>query len=184
MSNKRQEFLDAIKDKAAGTEIIEWKDVKRKSSGDSLYDLGWLDEKKGTSLAKIEGADLAVRQNNFLADLEKQLEPGRNINEYRELKTFLVEKADYIYEQAGLSSADLQDKLDRLDDLIVETNTARYEDALKRLEDNEGFEELEQLQKEYQQAVETMALQSVVQEKLTASTVNLLEILDGKTEKK
>lgn len=162
-------------------EIIKWEDVKRESSGDSLYDLSWLDNKKGTSLAKLEGDNKLVIREKFLEDLDKQLVEGRNINEYRELKTFLVEQANYINKQTTLNSSDLQKYIEKLDDLIFKTNVERYEEANKLLSDEKDFKELEELQKEYHKTMDSLALETVVnkQNKLTGTKVNLLEILKG-----
>lgn len=162
-------------------EIIKWEDVKRESQGDSLYDLSWLDKGKGTSLAKLEGQNKLAIKEKFLEDLNKQVVEGRNINEYRELKTFLVEQASYINKQTTLDNSDLQKYIDKLDDLIFKTNTIRYEEAVKLLSDEEQFKQLEELQQEYHKTVESLALETVVQKqnKLTGAKVSLLEILRG-----
>ena len=178
---KIQAKVDQMKIAAGANKVIKYEDVKRESHGDSLFDLGWLDSKSGTSLAKFqEGTDLAVRKNNFLDNLEKQLQPGRNINEYRELKTFLVEQAESITDATGLTRSDLHDKLERLDDLIVETNVARYEDAVARMTD-EGFERLSAAREAYEQEAKTLALEAMVNEKKSISShkVNLLDMLRG-----
>jgi len=162
-------------------EIIKWEDVKRESSGDSLYDLSWLDNKKGTSLAKLEGENKLTIREKFLEDLNKQLTEGRNINEYRELKTFLVEQSSYIRNKTNLDNSDLQKYIDKLDDLIFKTNTERYEEAKKLLSDEEQFKQLEELQQEYHKTVQSLALETVVQKqnRLTTAKVSLLEILRG-----
>lgn len=162
-------------------EIIKWEDIKRESQGNSLYDLSWLDKGKGTSLAKLEGQNKLVIKEKFLKDLDKQVVEGRNINEYRELKTFLVEQASYINKQTTLNNSDLQKYIDKLDDLIFKTNTIRYEEAVKLLSDEEQFKQLEELQQEYHRTVQSLALETVVQKqnKLTGAKVSLLEILRG-----
>lgn len=162
-------------------EIIKWEDVKRESSGDSLYDLSWLDNKKGTSLAKLEGENKLAIKEKFLEDLNKQLTEGRNINEYRELKTFLVEQSGYIRNKTNLDNSDLQKYIDKLDDLIFKTNTERYKEAKKLLSDDEQFKQLEEMQMEYHKTINSLALETAVekQNKLTTAKVNLLEILRG-----
>lgn len=162
-------------------EIIKWEDIKRESSGDSLYDLSWLDSNKGTSLAKLEGENRLAIKDKFIKDLDKQIVEGRNINEYRELKTFLVEQANYINKQTTLDNSDLQAYIDKLDDLIFKTNVERYEEANKLLSDTEGFKQLEELQQEYHNTVQSLALETVVQKqnKLSSAKVSLLEILRG-----
>ena len=162
-------------------EIIKWEDVKRESQGDSLYDLSWLDKNQGTSLAKLEGDNKLVIKEKFIKDLDKQIVEGRNINEYRELKTFLVEQANYINKQTTLDNSDLQKYIDKLDDLIFKTNIERYEEANKILSDVEGFKQLENLQREYHNIVQALALETIVQKqnKLTNMKVDLLEILRG-----
>lgn len=162
-------------------EIIKWEDVKRESQGDSLYDLSWLDKNQGTSLAKLEGDNKLVIKEKFIKDLDKQIVEGRNINEYRELKTFLVEQANYINKQTTLDNSDLQKYIDKLDDLIFKTNIERYEEANKILSDMEGFKQLENLQREYHNIVQALALETIVQKqnKLTNTKVDLLEILRG-----
>ena len=162
-------------------EIIKWEDVKRESQGDSLYDLSWLDKNKGTSLAKLDGENKLAIKEKFIKDLDKQVVEGRNINEYRELKTFLIEQANYINKQTTLDSSDLQKYVDKLDDLIFKTNTERYEEAVKLLSDEKTYVELEKLQEEYHKTVESLAIETVVQKqnKLSSAKVSLLEILRG-----
>ena len=162
-------------------EIIRWEDVKRESQGDSLYDLSWLDKGKNTSLAKLEGQNKLAIKEKFLEDLNKQVVEGRSINEYRELKTFLVEQVSYINKQTTLDNSDLQKYIDKLDDLIFKTNTIRYEEAVELLSDEEQFKQLEELQKEYHKTIESLALETIVQKqnKLTGAKVSLLEILRG-----
>lgn len=169
------------KEKLEKQEIIKWEDVKRESSGDSLYDLSWLDNKKGTSLAKLEGENKLAIKEKFLEDLNKQLTEGRNINEYRELKTFLVEQSGYIRNKTNLDNSDLQKYIDKLDDLIFKTNTERYEEAKKLLSDDEQFKQLEEMQMEYHKTINSLALETAVekQNKLTTAKVSLLEILRG-----
>ena len=162
-------------------EIIRWEDVKRESQGDSLYDLSWLDKNRGTSLAKLEGDNKLTIREKFIKDLDKQVVEGRNINEYRELKTFLVEQANYINKQTTLDNSDLQKYIDKLDDLIFKTNTERYEEAVKLLSDEKTYTELERLQEEYHKTVESLAIETVVekQNKLSSAKISLLEILRG-----
>lgn len=164
-------------------EIIRWEDVKRESTN-SNYDLSWLDNKKGTSLAKLDGTNKLAIKEKFLKDLDKQIQDGRNINEYRELKTFLVEQANYINKQTTLNSSDLQKYIDKLDDLIFKTNTERYEEAKKLLSDEESFKQLEEMQKEYHKTLDSLALETAVekQNKLTSAKVSLLEILRGEND--
>ena len=52
--NKKQKEIDALKDKIAGKEIVKWEDVKRKEGSNSLYDLSFIDQGKGTALMKLE----------------------------------------------------------------------------------------------------------------------------------
>lgn len=164
-------------------EIIRWEDVKRESTN-SNYDLSWLDNRKGTSLAKLDGTNKLVIKEKFLKDLDKQIQDGRNINEYRELKTFLVEQANYINKQTTLNSSDLQKYIDKLDDLIFKTNTERYEEAKKLLSDEESFKQLEEMQQEYHKTLNSLALETAVQKqnKLTSTKVSLLEILRGEND--
>ena len=164
-------------------EIIRWENVKRESTN-SNYDLSWLDNKKGTSLAKLDGTNKLAIKEKFLKDLDKQIQDGRNINEYRELKTFLVEQANYINKQTTLNSSDLQKYIDKLDDLIFKTNTERYEEAKKLLSDEESFKQLEEMQKEYHKTLDSLALETAVekQNKLTSAKVSLLEILRGEND--
>ena len=44
MNNDQQSFIDALKTKLGGNKIVKWEDVKRETSGESLYDLSWLDK--------------------------------------------------------------------------------------------------------------------------------------------
>ena len=181
MNNDQQSFIDALKTKLGGNKIVKWKDVKRETSGESLYDLSWLDRNKGTSLAKLEGSNKLAVRDKFIKDLDKQVVEGRNINEYRELKTFLVEQANYIHKQTSLDNSDLQKYVDKLDDLIFKTNTERYKEANRLLSDEESYKQLEKLQIEYHNTVQSLALETVVtkQNKLTSTKVSLLEILRG-----
>lgn len=178
MSN-RQEQLDKLKDKISGNKIVKWEDIKRETSGQSVYDLSWLDKTKGTNLAKLEGDNKLAIKENFIKDLEKQIVQGRNINEYRELKTFLVEQSEYISKQTTLDNSELQKYIDKLNDLIFETNTERYEEAVKLLSDEETFKELEKASQEYHKTVQALAIETVIQKqnKLSSAKVNLLEIL-------
>lgn len=161
-------------------EIIKWEDIKRETKG-NLFNLDWLDKSAGTSLSKLEGENKLAIKEKFLKDLDKQIVEGRNINEYRELKTFLVEQSDYIKTQTTLDNSDLQKYLDKLNDLIVETNTKRYEEANKLLSNEEGFKELEKANEAYHKTIESLAIETMVQKqnKLSSTKVNLLEILRG-----
>ena len=181
MKNKKQKEIDALKDKIAGKEIVKWEDVKRKEGSNSLYDLSFIDQGKGTALIKLEDKNANIVPAEIKEALEEALKPEQDINHYRELKTLLVEQTDLLMSKAGLTNEEIEAYREKVDDLIVETNTARYEDAAQRLADDKGFEELEQLQKEYQESLETLALETVVESKkqLKSATINLLEILRG-----
>lgn len=179
--DKRQKELDALKDNIAGKEIVKWEDVKRKEGANSLFDLNFIDQGRGTALAKLEDKKAKFSVTEFKEALEQAIKPEQNINHYRELKTLLVEQKDLLKSKAGLTDKEIEEYTNQVDDLIVETNTKRYEDAAARLADDAGFEELERLQKEYKQSIQTLALETVMQDKkqLTGAKVSLLDILRG-----
>ena len=80
-----------------------------------------------------------------------------------------------------MENSDLQKYVDKLDDLIFKTNTERYKEANRLLSDEESYKQLEKLQVEYHNTVQSLALETVVtkQNKLTSTKVSLLEILRG-----
>lgn len=178
--DKRQKKLDNLKEKVSSKKLIKWEDVKRKEGSNSLFDLEFLDKTSGTSLAKLEDSKAEIIPSEIKEALDKQLQPGKNINVYRELKTLLVEHPDLL-KRAQLSDDEIDVYKNKVDDLIVETNTKRYEDALERLSDDAGFNELEKLEKEYKRSVETLALETVIKDKkqINSAKVNLLEMLRG-----
>lgn len=177
----QQKQLDALKDNIAGKEIVKWEDVKRKEGANSAFDLNFLDQGRNTALAKLEDKKATFSVTEFKEALEKAIQPEQSINHYRELKTLLVEQGELLRNKAGLTDKEIEEYKEKVDDLIVQTNTARYEDAIERLSDDAGFEELEKLQKEYKRSVETLALETVVQDKkqLTGAKVDLLAMLRG-----
>ena len=187
MSNKKdkrsdqQKQLDALKDNIAGKEIVKWEDVKRKEGANSAFDLNFLDQGRNTALAKLEDKKATFSVTEFKEALEKAIQPEQSINHYRELKTLLVEQGELLRNKAGLTDKEIEEYKEKVDDLIVQTNIVRYEDAIKRLSDDAGFEELKRLQKEYKRSVETLALETVVQDKkqLTSAKVDLLAMLRG-----
>lgn len=177
----QQKQLDALKDNIAGKEIVKWEDVKRKEGANSAFDLNFLDQGRNTALVKLEDKKATFSVTEFKEALEKAIQPEQSINHYRELKTLLVEQGELLRNKAGLTDKEIEEYKEKVDDLIVQTNTARYEDAIERLSDDAGFEELEKLQKEYKRSVETLALETVVQDKkqLTGAKVDLLAMLRG-----
>lgn len=187
MSNKKdkrsdqQKQLDALKDSLAGKEIVKWEDVKRKEGANSTFDLNFLDQGRNTALIKLEDKKATFSVTEFKEALEKAIQPEQSINHYRELKTLLVEQGELLRNKAGLTDKEIEEYKEKVDDLIVQTNTVRYEDAIERLSDDAGFEELEKLQKEYKRSIETLAIETVVQDKkqLTGAKVDLLAMLRG-----
>lgn len=200
MMNSRQEELDKIKAQIAGEEQIDWKSITRKINFDPSNPLSLrnIDPDSKSNLDQImDGmfeaeSDIALR-NEFIEDLKRHTEKGKSIFTYRALKSALLEmksRAEELYDKVKMTRAEfigyIQDAIDKIDDIVVDMNTERYEEAERLLADEAGFEELKQLQIEYHKAIEVLAIESAVndQKKLTGNTISLLSLLHPDNEQK
>lgn len=199
--NNRQEELDKLKNLIAGEKEVDWKSITRKVNFDpsNPLSLRHIDPESNSNLDAImdgmfeTNSDLELR-NEFIKDLQRHSEPGKSIFTYRALKSALLEmkfRADELCSKVKMTKAEfigyLQETVDKIDNLVVDMNVERYEEAQKLLADEAGFEELKQLQIEYHKAVEVLALEGAIndQKKLQGNTINLLSLLhrDGEDRK-
>lgn len=189
----RQEQIDKLKNKLAGENIVDWKSITRKIEIDKSNPLSLsnIDKYTESSLDQIMNnmfkvnSDAELRRE-FLKDLAKHSEKGKDLFTYRALKSALLEmkyQSKEFCSKVKMTEIEfeesIQQTIDKIDDIIVEMNTERYEEAERLLADEKGFEELRQLQIEYHKVIEVLSIEGAIEDrkKLQSNTVNLLSLL-------